>query len=234
MGSDAPHKAMKTVYPTAKAVDDTMKQINAEFTSEKWFEHGDCILTLTRKSRVNGFTYMDGRIFLTPERLVRVKSAMAKIGQGKSNEISFEEADAMATFWHEITHNRNVPGDMWITRVQTDVMEMMNEFIARKTLPEFYAKMGCPTTPHPEFITNRASTRYNRRVIGYDFVIQKLGLDPEKVLKSARKNLFELKYSEQGTTAIQALLDGGLDTFKGANGKKLGKAQIKKIVAFCR
>lgn len=59
-------------------------------------------------------------------------------------------------------------------------------------------------------------------------------LDPDKVLQSAKKNLFALKYSEQETTAIQALLDGGLDTFKGANGKKIGKAQLKKIVAMCR
>lgn len=228
------HPAMKTSYIKDKDVDDTLKQINAEFQTEKWFEHGDCILTPTRKSGVNGFTYMDGRISLTPERLVRVKSAMAKIGQGKSDEISFEEADAMATFWHEITHNRNVPGNMYTTSTQTDVMEMMNEFVARKTLPDFYKKMGCTTTPHPEFINNRASTGYNRRVLGYDFVISKLGLDANKVLQSAKKNLFALKYTEQETTAIQALLDGGLDKFKGANGKKLGKAQIKKLVAMCR
>lgn len=38
----------------------------------------------------------------------------------------------------------------------------------------------------------------------------------------------------QETTAIQALLDGGLDKFKGVNGKKIGKAQIKKLVAMCR
>lgn len=228
------HPAMKTSYTKDKDVDDTLKRINAEFKTERWFENGDCVLTPTRKSGVNGFTYMDGRISLRPERLEHVKSAMAKIGQGRSNEITFEEADAMATFWHEITHNRNIPGNMYMTSTQTDVMEMMNEFVARKTLPEFYQKMGCPTTPHPEFINNRDSTGYNRRVVGYDFVIKKLGLDPEKVLKSARKNLFELRYTEQETTAIQALLDGGLDKFKGANGKKLGKAQIKKLVAYCR
>lgn len=228
------HPAMKTSYTKDKDVDDTLKRINAEFKTERWFENGDCVLTPTRKSGVNGFTYMDGRISLRPERLEHVKSAMAKIGQGRSNEITFEEADAMATFWHEITHNRNIPGNMYMTSTQTDVMEMMNEFVARKTLPEFYAKMGCPSTPHPEFINDRGSTGYNRRVIGYDFVIKKLGLDPEQVLKSARKNLFELKYTEQETTAIQALLDGGLDKFKGANGKKLGKAQIKKLVAMCR
>ena len=43
-----------------------------------------------------------------------------------------------------------------------------------------------------------------------------------------------LKYTEQETTAAQALLDGGLATFKGANGKKIGKAQLNKIVAMCR
>ena len=228
------HPAMKTSYIKDADVDETLKLINAEFKTEKWFEHGDCILTPTRKSGVNGFTYMDGRISLTPERLVRVKSAMGKIGQGKSDEISFEEADAMATFWHEITHNRNIPGNMYTTSTQTDIMEMMNEFVARKTLPDFYKKMGCPATPHPEFINNRDSTGYNRRVLGYDFVISKLGLDPDKVLQSAKKNLFALKYTEQETTAIQALLDGGLDKFKGTNGKKLGKVQIKKLVAMCR
>ena len=136
----------------------------------------------------------------------------------------------MATLWHEITHNRNIPGNCHTTTTQTDVMEMMNEFVARKTLPEFYSKMGCPATPQ----NNRDSTGYNKRVIGYDFVINKLGLDPDKVLQSAKKSLFNLKYTKQEKTAIQALLDGGLDKFKGANGKKLKKTQIKKIVAYCR
>ena len=229
------HPAMKTSYTKDTDVDETLKQINAEFKTEKWFEHGDCVLTPTKKSGVNGFTYMDGRISLTPDRLKRVKSAMAKIGQGKANDISFEEADAMATFWHEITHNRNVPGNMFSTSTQIDVMEMMNEFVARKTLPDFYKKMGCATVPHPEFINNRASTAgYNRRVLGYDFIISKLGLDADKVLQSAKKNLFNLKYTEQETTATQALLDGGLDKFKRLDGKPLGKAQLKKLVAMCR
>ncbi|HEY9542965.1 hypothetical protein [Prevotella sp.] len=228
------HPAILSKYDTDAQVDTTFKKINSEFTTEKWFEHGDLALTPTRKSGVNGFTYMDGRISLTPDRLERVKSALSKIGSGKPKDITFEEADAMATFWHEITHNRNIPGNMRTTSTQTDVMEMMNEFVARKTLPEFYAKLGCKDVPHPEFITNRASTGYNRRVLGYDFVIQKLGLDAKKVLDSAKKNLFTLKYSEQDTTATQALIDGGLDTFKGANGKKIGKAQLNKIVAMCR
>lgn len=232
-GKDIPHPAMKKAYSIEKDVDDTLKKVN-EGLNEKWFEHGDCVLTETRKSGVNGFTYMDGRISLKPERVKWVKSAMGKIGNGKSADITFEEADAMATFWHEIMHNRNKPGDMRSSKTQTDVMEMMNEFVARKSLPEFYEILGCAKTPHPEFINNRDSTGYNRRVLGYDYVIKKLGLDPDVVYKSARDGLFTNAYTNQDKTATQALFDGGLSKFKCADGKKIGKAQINKIVALCR
>lgn len=221
-------------YSNTSEIDKTFKEINAKFTTRKWFEHGDLVLTPTNKRGVNGFTYMDGRISLTPSRIEGVKSAMGKIGRGKVEDITFDEADAMATFWHEITHCRNTLGNCRITNSQRDVMEMMNEFVARKTLPEFYKGLGCHTTPHPELIKNRNSTRYNCRVLGFDYVIQRLNLDAEKVLQSAKNNLFDLSYMNQETTAVQALLDGGANRFKRADGKLIGKAQLKKIVAFCR
>lgn len=77
----------------------------------------------------------------------------------------------MATFWHEITHNRNKRGNMVLTDTQRSYMELANEFVARKTLPEFYKTLGCKETPHPQYITNRNSTGYNRMVNNYDFVI---------------------------------------------------------------
>lgn len=122
-GKDIPHRAVKTDYKTDADVDETFKSINAEFTTDKWFANGDLKLSPTTRRGVNGDTYMDGRIRLTPDRLQRVKSALAKIGQGKSDTITDLEADAMATLWHEITHNRNVPGNMYTTSIQTDVME---------------------------------------------------------------------------------------------------------------
>lgn len=122
-GKDIPHRAVKTDYKTDADVDETFKSINAEFTTDKWFANGDLKLSPTTGRGVNGDTYMDGRIRLTPDRLQRVKSALAKIGQGKSDTITDLEADAMATLWHEITHNRNVPGNMYTTSIQTDVME---------------------------------------------------------------------------------------------------------------
>lgn len=214
-------------------MDATFKSINAEFTTEKWFEHGDLRLSPTYKSGLNGFTNMNGKISLTPERLKNVKSALGKIGQGKSDEITFEEADAMATFWHEICHNRNIPswtqGDK--TKMQTRFMELANEFVARHTLPEFYAKLGASSVPHPEFQTNRNSTGYNNMVTNYDYVIKELGLEHSKVLATVRKHLFTGGYNDQQTGLIQGLLDGGL-TY--ANGKAVKKSDLNALMRLIR
>lgn len=227
-----PHPAMKTSYSTDSEVDATFTEINKDFTTEKWFEHGDLRLSPTRKSGVNGFTYMNGKISLTPDRLKRVKSALGKIGQGKSDEITFEEADAMATFWHEICHNRNIPswtqGDK--TKMQTRFMELANEFVARHTLPEFYAKLGASSLPHPEFQINRESTGYNKMVTNYDFVIKETGLDHAKVLASVRKHLFTGGYNDQQTGLAQALLDGGLTYADGTAVKKSDLNALLKLI----
>lgn len=227
-----PHPALKTSYSTDSEVDATFTAINKDFTTEKWFEHGDLQLSPTRKSGVNGFTYMNGKISLTPDRLKRVKSALGKIGQGKSDEITFEEADAMATFWHEICHNRNIPswtqGDK--TKMQTRFMELANEFVARHTLPEFYAKLGASSVPHPEFQTNRESTGYNKMVTNYDFVIKETGLDHAKVLASVRKHLFTGGYNDQQTGLAQALLDGGLTYADGTAVKKSDLNALLKLI----
>ena len=79
-GGDNPHPALRTAYTSDVQVDETFAKINKELT-EKWFENGDLKLTPTRRTGVNGFTYMDGRLSLTPDRLAGVKSALAKIAK---------------------------------------------------------------------------------------------------------------------------------------------------------
>ena len=226
---DNPHPALRTVYTSDVQVDETFTKINKEL-SEKWFENGDLRLTPTRRPGVNGFTYMDGRLSLTPDRLAGVKSALAKIATRHSADITKAEADAMATFWHEITHNRNKPGNMYITDTQRRYMELANEFVSRKTLPEFYNKLGCSKIPYPEFITNRNSTGYNTMVNNYDWLISKFGLDANKVLATVKRNLYNEVYSDQVTGLKQGLLDGGL---KRLDGKKVSKSDLNNILKYC-
>lgn len=226
-----PHSAMKTEYKTNAEVDETFNEINKDFTSEKWLERGTMKLAKETQLGNNGSTNMRGTIWLTETRLKLVRSALGKIGSKKTSEITFEEADAMATFWHEITHNRSVPGNMYLTSTERRFMELANEFVARHSLDEFYAKLGASKVPHPEFMNNRVSTGYNSMVTNYDYVINKLGLDRAKVTASVRNHLFNEKYNDQKTGLQDGLINGGL---KYANGKPAKKSDINSLLKLIR
>ena len=230
-GNDVPHKAMKTSYPTAATVMDTMKDINDEFKGDKWFELGVGILGIDSNTSNNGSTDKLGNIYLTSDRLNYVRSAMAKIGNKESDKITDKEADAMATFWHEITHNRNKYSLPSLRADETRYMEMANEFVARKTLPEFYKKLGCGKTPHPNFMNDRGTTDYNDMVKNYDFVIDKLGLDFNKVLKTVRKQLYTGSYLKQVDGLKSGLVKGGI---KKLNGTRAYPSEIEELVEKCK
>lgn len=233
--STAIHPALKTTYTTNAEVNDTFKKINDGLT-EKWFEHGDLDLRVETNPRNNGSTNLNGLLLLKADRISGVMSALGKIGQGKWGDITDVEADAMATLWHEITHNRNKP--QWIgglfqranfcnTNMQRSYMELANEFVARKTLPEFYKILGCPATPHPQYMQSRASTDYNRMVTNYDYVIKKLGLDAKKVLDAVREHLYEKPYCDQKNGLIDGLAKGGI---KDKHGKPLKESVLNSLI----
>ena len=220
-------------YKTNEQIEKTFVKINKTFsdTESKWFENGDLKLDAETNHHYNGSTKMNGEILLKQDRIDKVKSALSKIGKGKWQDITDDEADAMATFWHEITHNRNKQGNMALTTIQRRYMELANEFVARKTLPEFYQKLGCSETPQPQFMTNRNSTGYNRMVNNYDFVIQRLGLDADKTLAAVRESLYNKAYTKQQTGLKKGLVDGGI---KHADGSKAKNSELYGILQRCK
>lgn len=220
-------------YKTNEQIEKTFAKINKTFsdTESKWFENGDLKLDVETNPHNNGSTLLNGKILLKQDRIDKVKSALSKIGKGKWQDITDDEADAMATFWHEITHNRNKQGNMALTTIQRRYMELANEFVARKTLPEFYQKLGCSETPQPQFMTNRNSTGYNRMVNNYDFVIQRLGLDTDKTLAAVRESLYNKAYTKQQTGLKKGLVDGGI---KHADGSKAKNSELYGILQRCK
>lgn len=233
------HPAIKKQYTTNADVNDTFRQINLGL-SEKWFENGDLDLTVENQRGNNGSTNMNGLVKLKKDRIDGVKSALSKIGTGKEKDITAGEADAMATFWHEITHNRNKLN--WVngkfqranfcnTALQRSFMELANEYVARNTLPEFYKTLGCKETPHSEYIKTRTSTGYNDMVTNYDYVVDKLGLDKEKVLNAVRNHLYNKPYNDQRSGLIDGLLQGGITD---KDGKALKKTVLKALVGLIR
>lgn len=207
---------------TKDDVTTSITEINKE---KQWFERGVKKLDVTRKANVNGSTDMNGNIWLTKDRMDKTISGINKLS--KKEEIEFDEADALATYWHEITHNRNKIGNMRMTRLQTRYMELANEFVARNTLDEFYGAFGVDVQ-HKEFITNRSSTGYNRMVRNYAKIVEKTGLENKDVVDKVKKHLFEEKYNNQNKGLTNAL-----DGAKKSDGKKLTKTEINKLVKAC-
>ena len=226
----APAKVKKAVEQMAvelRTPQEVVDFLNASEVRRAWFERGFNSLISTTERGVNGYTDMRGLIAMTKARLDNVLAGLTKLRQGK--EITFDEADALATFWHEITHNRNKPGNMRMTSLQTQYMELANEFVARKTLPEFYEGVG-GKMQHPEFMADRQSTGYNRWVRNYCKVIELTGADAEEVLSAVREHLFSQPYAEQDAGLVNALMQSG--ALK-ADGTKLKRSEVKRIVKGC-
>jgi hypothetical protein len=108
-------------------------------------------------------------------------------------------------------------------------MELANEFVARKTLPEFYESFG-GKMQHPEFMDDRQSTGYNTWVRNYCSLIRKTGADPDKVLDAVREHLFNEHYSQQAAGLVKAIKDSGATK---ADGTPLKVTEIKTLVKGC-
>lgn len=193
-----------------------------------WFHRGFNRLEVDRDPRNNGSTDRSGTIWLSRDRLDKTVSGIRKIK--RDEDINFGEADALATYWHEITHNRNTQPRTFMTPTQRTYMELANEFVARNTLPEFYTKMGAKKTPFPELMKDRQSTGYNSMVVNYDKMIEKLGIDRNKVVDTVKDNLFNNPYTDQVNGLVQAI---HINKPKNSEGKLLTKTEIKSLIKRC-
>lgn len=170
----------------------------------EFFVRGFKEIKITRQRNVNGFTDMNGTIALKPDITDLCISAVNTIKQGKPT--SFEQEKALSTLHHEIWHNANKPGNMRMTPAQTKVMELANEFVSRKTLPQFLEKLG-GKLQNEELTKNRNNTGYNTMVVNYDKLIEWTKADEKKVLNSVKTTLVENKYTEQKNGLVNAIIE---------------------------
>lgn len=192
-----------------------------------WFNREFRSLDVERRRGVNGSTDRNGSIWLTKERMDNTISGINKLSNGA--DITLKEADSIATYWHEITHCRNKTTPLRLSATQRSNMELANEFVARKTLPEFYEAMGSKIQ-FQEFMINRESTGYNHMVCNYEKTLEVLGLDKLKAIDTVKECLFNKPYSAQIDGLVDAIY---IQKAKDIDGKVLGKMQIKSLIKRC-
>ncbi|WP_208796478.1 hypothetical protein, partial [Flavobacterium fluviatile] len=190
------------------------------------FHRGFKALKTTSRAGVNGYTDMNGTIHLKEDITKEVIEALNNIRNGKKT--TFAQEKALSTMHHEIMHNANKPGihySRMLTPKETQTMELANEFVSRKTLPEFMKKLG-GKLENTELTNHRENTGYNTMVRNYDSLIKFMGADEKKVLKEVKQYLINGNY----TTQIEGLV-GALSKNSDI---KLRKATMVKFIDYAK
>lgn len=195
-------KIKQVFSPDIKDADGLGKRLNS-IAKDDWFIRPLKEIQVETNAHNNGSTNMNGWIRLNKIILKDCIEATNNLKNGKEN--TFNQERSMATLWHEITHNRNKPGFVPITKPQRQYMELANEFIARNTLPEFFEAMGGKLT-NKELMITRNNTGYNRWVLAYQKIIEDYGLDKEKVVSIVKEHLFNETYDTQREGLVNALV----------------------------
>ncbi len=168
------------------------------------FARGFKEIQTTRIRGVNGFTDLNGRIALTEEIL---KECIAGINNIQLKNITtLKQEIALSTLNHEIMHNYNKVGNVRLSTSETKTMELANEFIARKTLPEFMERLG-GELQNKELINTRRNTGYNTMVVNYDKLIEWTGTDTQRVIKTVKEHLIEQNYRDQMNGLIKGITE---------------------------
>ena len=207
-GADKVRKELKnnygfTIDKEIKTANDLSESIGSFATfNPEYFVHGYLHTKTTTKRGVNGYTTMRGDIYLTKTKFKDVQDGFNNIRNGKPTTL--DQEDSISTLHHEMWHNANKPGNIRMTTDQTKTMELANEFVSRKTLPEFMKKLG-GKLENESLINNRKSTGYNKMVINYDTLIEWSKGDKTKVLETVKDHLINGRYDNQMEGLVKAI-----------------------------
>lgn len=193
---------IKKEIKSTKDISDVFDEFSKVYP--EYFSRGFKYIKSTTKRNVNGYTYMNGDIYMKTDRLNHIKDALNNIRNNKPT--TFDQEDALSTLHHEIWHNANKPGNMRISKDSVKTMELANEFVSRKTLPDFMKKLG-GELQNIDLINDRKSTGYNTMVRNYDKIVEWTKVDKLKHLESVQNHLIEGKYDNQMTGLKKFIAD---------------------------
>lgn len=232
-GKDSPHWLMKASGMNEDDIIKVLSDINDNLPDDKkWFVNGFNGLIGIKNYKYNGSTNRTaGTIKLNEPIMESVKDAFKKIANKESHHITQSEAEAMGTFWHEITHNRTHAKVVSLGAVASDYKEIANEFVARRSLPEFYKALGAGKLPQPHVMLSCPNTEYNDWVMRYQAVIKKYNLNQTDVEKVVKYGLFNGEYNKLKGVLADGLIAGGL---KDKNGVIVKKSVALRVIEFCR
>lgn len=108
-----------------------------------------------------------------------LKTAWNKLARGE--ELTFNEEYAFESLWHELTHNRQKPGDLGRGETpQRRVMEIFTQWTARRTYPRLLESLGGKAAHQKDIL--KKGYGYSRRIQNFDRLLDVLKIKEEDLL----------------------------------------------------
>lgn len=154
------------------ATNNGIKRVITE-NGRSYFMATDCKGTLWLNSKTFS-TSCDGF-----NALRDLKTAWNKLAKGE--ELTFNEEYACESLWHELTHNRQKPGDLGRGETpQRRVMEIFTQWTARRTYPRLLESLGGKAAHQKEIL--KKGYGYSRRIQNFDRLLDVLKIKDEDLL----------------------------------------------------
>lgn len=222
-GADDVKMAIKEIAPLSSTEDLSKHVQNYATENPEMFQRGYKKIMPTRAVDENGSTDGNGTIKLQQHIIDNVNAAINNIKTGKPTTL--QQETALSTLHHEIWHNANKHGvyPHIPTKAEVKTMELANEFVARKTLPQFMEKIG-GKLHNTELTENRPNTGYNTMVRNYDHLIKWSKADPNNVLETVKNNLINENLKSQKAGLVDGIIKNSEFKFK--------KATMQKIIKY--
>ena len=119
---------------------------------------------------------------LTYNPMREVRGALYAISKGE--KMNFLQEYALESVWHEIMHAGAVNWRNQSIKHNSTVMELINQFCARRTYGQLLKKMGAE--PTHEYAIIRHGIGYSREMNNFYSLLNKYGISEEKVFKAFR------------------------------------------------
>ncbi|MBN9312902.1 MAG: hypothetical protein BGO40_02895 [Chryseobacterium sp. 39-10] len=222
-GAEEVKMAIKEIAPLSSTEDLSKHVQNYATENPEMFQRGYKKIMPTRAVDENGSTDGNGTIKLQQHIIDNVNAAINNIKTGKPTTL--QQETALSTLHHEIWHNANKHGvyPHIPTKAEVKTMELANEFVARKTLPQFMEKIG-GKLHNTELTENRPNTGYNTMVRNYDHLIKWSKADPNNVLETVKNNLINENLKSQKAGLVDGIIKNSEFKFK--------KATMQKIIKY--
>ncbi|MBO4699253.1 hypothetical protein J5690_06545 [bacterium] len=195
----------------------SMKNYMNEYGSET--QGGFTSIKILKNMQYRSGTTCNGIYYLSEEVAKQFNSALLKIPKGEPLSLSEEESGK--TQWHEIYHNRaEFPLPSNATPNQINAMELLNEFVSRRTYNIFWQRFNYPVQ-YQKTIIEYAETGYQPQQEKFNKFMRDYDLDtpenlveleeilikkPQVEIAANLRNWLIQKTKIEGETAVQAKL----------------------------